>query len=85
MTSDPDFDGTLRGFLAFLARLEHAKIFYTLQNIRPEAVMVAVAVPGERWEIEFTESGELEIEVFRSEGPIHGAEKIEDLFARFTD
>jgi hypothetical protein len=44
-----------------------------------------VTVPGERWEIELLETGELEIEIFRSGGEIRDAQALDDLFARFSD
>jgi len=47
--------------------------------------MVEVTVPGERWEIEFREDGEIGVEVFASKGRIQGAESLEELFRRFSD
>jgi len=47
--------------------------------------MFSVAVPGERWEIELTADGTVQIEVFRSDGEISDASKLDDLFARFAD
>ena len=38
---------------SFLTGLEHGGISYTLAHNRDEAITVSVAVPGERWEIEF--------------------------------
>lgn len=35
------------------------------------AVMIEVAVPGERWEIDVLASGEIEVERFRSEAGVH--------------
>jgi hypothetical protein len=42
--------------------------------------MVAVAVPGKRWEIEFIDDGSIEVEVFRSDGRIGDRAEIEQLF-----
>jgi hypothetical protein len=39
--------------VSFLQNLEQQGIVYTLAHHRDEAIMVIVAVPGERWEIEF--------------------------------
>jgi hypothetical protein len=47
--------------------------------------MVEAHVPGERWEIEFFEDGEIEVEIFRSDGSLRGADALEDLFRRFSD
>jgi hypothetical protein len=47
--------------------------------------MVLVAVPGERWEIEFMSDGSVEIEKFTSNGEIYGAESLSEVFARYAD
>lgn len=71
--------------LAFLDELEKNKFAYKLDHVR-NALMVIVNVPGERWEVEFFEDGEIEIERFISTG-VH---KIEDealaqLIAEWSD
>jgi hypothetical protein len=43
----------LQKLLNFLTELDSRKIHYTLAHYREEAIMVQVAVPGQRWEIEF--------------------------------
>jgi hypothetical protein len=48
--------------------LDRRHVSYQLQIVRDAALMVAVAVPGERWEIEFFEDGHVEIERFVSQG-----------------
>lgn len=48
----------------FLNILKDNKIFYRLSKIRHESIMVEVAVPGQRWEIEFMDNGTVEIEKF---------------------
>jgi hypothetical protein len=53
--------------LRFLDQIEEAKIAYRLEHVR-DSIMIVAAVPGERWEIEFMEDGEVEIERFTSEG-----------------
>jgi hypothetical protein len=42
--------------------------------------MVQVAVPGERWEVEFFADHAPEVEVFRSDGSIGDASLLERLF-----
>ncbi len=51
---------------------------------RPEAVMVALAVPGERWEIEFFTDGRIEVERFVSQGVEERPTATEDAL-RFFD
>jgi hypothetical protein len=47
--------------------------------------MVQVAVSGERWEVEFFDDREPEVEVFSSDGSTFGAEKLADLRDRVRD
>ena len=47
--------------------------------------MVLVAVPGERWEIEFLADGSIEVERFISDGGIYGEEALNELFANYSD
>lgn len=41
--------------------------------------MVEVALPDERWEIEFFDDRDPEIEVYRSDGQIFGPDKLSEL------
>lgn len=63
----------------FIRELDEAKTHYRLSSAHEGAVMVEVAIPGERWEIEFFDDREPEIEVFRSGGDISGPEKLNEL------
>jgi hypothetical protein len=72
--------------LDFLAELDRFKIFHRLSQVRPEAIMVKIAVPGERWEVEFFSDGHVEVEVFGpSPGIIGGEEALMRLFEEFSD
>ncbi len=42
----------MKKLIGFLERLEEKKIYYKLNKVR-DAIMVEVAIPGERWEVEF--------------------------------
>jgi hypothetical protein len=63
----------------FIRELDATKTHYTLAWVREGGVMVEVAIPGERWEIEFFDDREPEIEIFRSDGTICAAEKLAEL------
>ena len=67
--------------IAFLRKLEAAKIAYDLRHSRDSAIMVKINVPGERWEVEFLEDDEIEVERFISNGEIHDKTMLEELFA----
>jgi hypothetical protein len=84
MIDIPAYDGTIESVLRFLEALEESSIAYGLSTVRPEALMVSVAVPGQRWEIEFLSSGTVEVEIFRSDGHIHAQDKLTDLLEHFS-
>ncbi len=71
--------------LAFLNNLEQAHIHYTLGHHREQAVMVTVAIPGQRWEIEFMQDGPVEVERFVSGGDIEDESALQDLFTIYAD
>jgi hypothetical protein len=78
----PELFGKL---LAFLRQLEEAKIAYDLRHSRDDAIMVEINVPGERWEVEFLEDGDMEIERFKSDGEISDESVLRELFAKYSD
>ena len=75
---------SLGALLRFLDQLELAKIAYRLERIR-DSIMVVVAVPGERWEVEFFDDGQVEIERFFSTGTIEGDDVLDRLVAEHSD
>lgn len=75
----------LKEFNTFLNKLEENKIFYKLDKVRSEALMVEVVVPGQRWEIEFLDDGTVEIEKFISDKDMYDARELEILFKEFSD
>ena len=82
-------DGTnsLQNLLEFLDELERHKIYFRLERVRSEAIMVRVDVPGERWEVEFFADGEVEVEIFRTteSGVVGGIAAEAALRRLFTD
>jgi len=76
---------TPANLLRFLNDLRAGKIHYQLSQRRDDAIMVEVAVPGERWEIEFLEDGSVEVEVFRSDGQILDAAALASLLGKHSD
>jgi hypothetical protein len=75
----------LEKLLNFLSELDRCKIFFKLGRVRDDAIMVEIAVPGERWEVEFFGDGQVEVEIFRSPGVIDGNEELDRLFKEFGD
>ena len=75
----------LTDLIIFLNELERNKIYYELGKIRNNSIMIIVAVPGQRWEIEFMADGTIEIEKFCSNGEIFNENEIETLFQNYSD
>ena len=81
----PQLDPTsFQKILDFLAKLQTYKVPYRLVSWRDEAIMVELAVPGERWEIEFFAGGSVEVERFRSDGHIADESVLDELFTTFA-
>jgi hypothetical protein len=72
----------MQNVLDFCAELDRRKARYQLSLARPEAIMVSLAVPGERWEIEFFFDERVEVERFISQGVDENASALEDALRR---
>lgn len=75
----------IKELIDLLNKLESAKIYYKLNKVRDEAIMVEVAVPGQRWEIEFMDDGTVEVEKFVSDGDYSDSKELEILLNEFSD
>lgn len=75
---------TVKGLIHFLNELEDKKIYYRLNKTRDESIMVEVAVPGQRWEIEFLEDGTVDIEKFISDGKMYDSKELNVLLDQFS-
>lgn len=84
MTTRPE-PSSFDQLLHLIKSLDDSKISYRLSSIRAESVLVSVAVPGERWEIEVMRDGSLEIETFVSSGVIGDRSCLTELFQRYSD
>lgn len=71
--------------LAFLERLDQAKVPYTMRHSREDAVMVVAYAPGQYWEVDFLADGDIEIERYRSNGHIDDESVLEELFALWAE
>ena len=72
--------GELSELTDLLDRLDAAEFQYTLSSVREGAIVVGIDVPGEHWEVEFMNDGDVEVEIFKSDGQIFDASIIEDIF-----
>ena len=64
----------------FLDRLTARRLSYYLARYR-DSILVTVATPGVRWEVEFMDDGGIEVEKFTSSGDMGGAAWVDDLLA----
>lgn len=64
----------------FLATLDERRIPYELDRVR-DSIMVTIATPGSRWEVEFMDGGTVQVERFRSDGTIWDERAIDELLA----
>jgi len=69
----------------FLDRLDETDFHYTLSSVTEDAVTVSVRSGDERWELEFSGNGDIEVEVFKSDGETGDASMIDELFEREDD
>jgi len=69
----------------FCRELDRRHIAYELQIVRDEALMMSVPVPGERWEIEFFDDGQIELERFVSQGVAEAPSALAELLAWFDE
>ena len=76
---------TIEKFVKLLDELEAAHIFFRLQRNSTVGISIEVVVPGQRWEIDVLDDGEVAIEIFRSDGKIFDEAKLEELFREWRD
>lgn len=69
----------------FLDRLEEHDIFFELKRSRDAGVSVHVAVPGQRWEVDFLDDGTVDVERFVSDGGVQDESVLETLFSEFSN
>jgi hypothetical protein len=70
---------------AFCQELSQRHVAYELLIAREEALMVSLALPGERWEVEFFDDGHAELERFVSQGVVDAPHVLTDLMAALDE
>jgi hypothetical protein len=83
---------SINELIELLEKFEEKKIYYKLNKTRDDTIMIEVAVPGQRWEIEYNTYGKspkhsckIEIEKFVSNGTLYDESELETLFRDFSD
>jgi len=81
-------DNAFGKMLSFLNKLDDMNIPFYLEHNREETIMVSIAAPDERWEVEFYADGDVDVEVFYGEGedvPLEGEDALMRLFDKFDE
>jgi len=69
----------------FRRELDRRHVAYEFRIVRDEALMMSVALPGERWEIEFFDDGRIELERFVSQGVVDAPGVLAELLSWFDE
>ena len=72
--------GTIKTITGFLEKLDQARIHYTLRADVATSIMVCIATPGQRWEVNFYDDGDIGVEIFKSDGECFDESKLSELF-----
>ena len=69
----------------FCRELDRLLVTYELRIVRHEALMLSVALPGQRWELEFFDDGRIELERFVSQGVDEAPGALTEVLAWFDE
>ena len=75
----------LKKLLALSDQLKAANIHHEVTRYREDGVSIIATVPGERWEIDVLDDGEIVVEVYKSQGGCRGEDSLKELFERHLD
>jgi len=85
MAEDATEPNAMRKLLALSDQLKAQNIHHEVTRYREDGVSIIANVPGERWEIDVLDDGEVVVEVYKSQGGCRGEEVLKDLLARHSD
>ena len=74
-----------RRLMKIIRALEVARIHFSVTRYRSDAVSILATVPGERWEIDVLETGDIEFERFVSAGGVTGKTELKKAIAKFAN
>lgn len=80
MSDSVSAEAMLKKLWAIQAKLKEAEIDHSLVVYRFDAVSIVANLPGEKWEIDIREDGDLDFEVFKST-PMQGEAELEAAIA----
>ena len=67
--------------MEILAKLEEKNIYYKLDMVstKHDRILIEIAIPGERWEIEIDHESNVFIEKFFSDGTIYPEDELDKM------
>jgi hypothetical protein len=68
-----------------LRLLREAGCFHRVGSLRDDSIAIDAVLPGQRWEIEFFLDEEPDVEVFKSDGKVLGADALPGLIAKWSE
>jgi hypothetical protein len=71
--------------MSIIRALEAARIHFTVSYHRYAAVSILATLPGERWEIDILEDGEVDFERFVTTGGVTGEAELKKSIAKFAE
>ena len=71
--------------MEIIRALEAAQIHFTVSYHRYDAVSINATVPGERWEIDVLEDGDVDFERFVSTGGVRGEKEMAEFVTKFAE
>jgi hypothetical protein len=74
-----------QSFFDLCPELDRRHVKYDIGSVRDHPLMIRVAVPGERWELEVFDNGSIELERFVSQGVASDQDAPSKLLAHFDE
>lgn len=71
--------------MEIIRALEDARIYYRVAHNRHDGITVEATVPGERWEIDVLEDGDVDFERFVTSGGVAGEQEMNDAIAKWAE
>jgi len=68
-----------------IRELKEAKIHFELSHHRDDGVSILATLPGERWEIDVLDDGEVDFERFKSDGAIQDRTALNEAIHQFAE
>ena len=85
MAEDASEPNALKKLLALSDQLKAANIHHEITRYREDGVSIIANVPGERWEIDVLEAGEVDFERFVSDGGVAGEHVMNQAIAKWAE